>query len=144
MERHYQQLRSELESFSELSHIDEDTGQLEAMLNGEDTYPITFPAALINFGDILWENVKPGTEQLGKGTVTIRVAFDCYDDTHAGAGQDFYGTQRRELVHRIHTAIHGLKSVVSGRPFLRTASHSYSAPGRIKIYELEYSYRTVE
>ena len=77
MEQHYQQLRAVLETVPELSHIDEDSGQLEAMLNGEDTYPITFPAALISFGDVLWENVKNDGTQLGKGTVTRRVAFDC-------------------------------------------------------------------
>lgn len=144
MEENFQQLRSVLEGFGELSYIDEDCGQLEAMLNGEDTYPITFPAALINFGDILWENVKNDGTQLGKGTVTIRIAFDQYDDTHTGAGQDGYGTARRTLVHEIHKKIHGLKAADSGRPYLRTASHSYSAPGRIKIYELDYSFRTEE
>lgn len=76
MEQHYQQLREVLEELQSLSYIDEDTGQFEAMLNGEDTYPITFPAALVIFGDILWENVKNDGTQMGKGIVTIRIAFD--------------------------------------------------------------------
>lgn len=144
MEQHYQQLRDVLEELQGLSYIDEDTGQLEAMLNGEDTYPITFPAALVNFGDILWENVKNDGTQKGKGLVTIRIAFDCYDDSHYGAGQDEYGAQRREFVGRVHKAIHGLRAVVTGRPYLRTASHAYALPGRIKVYELDYSYTTEE
>lgn len=52
MEQHYLQLRGILASMDGISTIDEDSGQLEAMLNVENTYPITFLAVLIAFADI--------------------------------------------------------------------------------------------
>lgn len=39
---------------------------------------------------------------------------------------------------------YGLRPVVTGRPYLRTASHTYALPGRIKVYELDYSFTTEE
>ena len=42
----------------ELSTIDEDYGQLE-MINQEnrDTYPLTYPAVLIDASEVMWSNI---------------------------------------------------------------------------------------
>lgn len=46
-----------------LGTIDEDYGQVEAMLNGSsDTYPITFPAALIGNMSIDWTEIGGGVQ----------------------------------------------------------------------------------
>lgn len=144
MEQDYIQIRTLLSKIAGLRHIDEDTGQLEAMLNGEDTYPITFPAALIQFGETEWKSFKDTDTQTGSGTLTIRLACDCYDDTHEGAGQDSYATERHALRLAVHHAVHGVQSATSHRPFVRLRSRTYSLPGRIKVYEQEYTYSTEE
>ena len=144
MEQHYIQLRTIVSGIKGISVIDEDSGQLEAMLNGEDTYPITFPAVLIAFGDTEWKSFSGRGPQRGSGTVIVRTAFDCYDDTHRGAGQDSYATGRMAKVHEIHLAIQGQPSAVSGRPLNRVRSRTVTLPGRIKVYEQEYTFTTEE
>ena len=67
--------------------IDEDCGQLEALTNGEDQYPVTFPCVLISIPQTAWDNIKNGLQH-GKTILTIRFAFDCYDDTHYGSTQE--------------------------------------------------------
>ena len=54
----------------ELTTVDEDYGQLE-MINQEnrDTYPLTYPAVLIDAPDVNWSNIA-GLSQ--KGIATIR------------------------------------------------------------------------
>lgn len=73
--------------------IDEDCGQLEALANGEDQYPVTFPCVLIGIPQTVWENVKNGLQH-GKTTLTVRLAFDCYDDTHYGSTQERHAAGR--------------------------------------------------
>lgn len=144
MEQNYIQLRDLLSRLEELRTVDEDTGQLEAMLNGEDTYPIPFPAALINLGDTTWSGFSGTLEQQGKATVTIRLAFDCYDDTHSGAEQDDYALERHKLRKTIHQAIHGLQARGTKSRYLRQSSRSFTLPHRIKVYEQEYTFSTME
>ncbi len=144
MEQDFIQIRDILAAVSGISLVDEDTGQLEAMLNGEESYPITFPAALILFGETDWRSFNGETKQKGTGTFTVRLACDCYDDTHAGAGQDSYAELRQSLRKAVHQAVNGVVSNTSHRPFIRVKSRTYSLPGRIKVYEQEYSYQTEE
>ena len=63
--------------------IDEDYGQLESQ---EDQYPVVFPCVLIGMGDTEWQPManRPGVQQ-GKTSVTLKLAIDCYDDTHIGS-----------------------------------------------------------
>jgi len=143
MEQDYIQIRDLLAAVSGISLVDEDTGQLEALLNGEDHYPVTFPAALISFGETEWQSFNGSDTQRGRGTFTVRLACDCYDDTHAGAGQDSYATERHNLRKAVNQAVNWTASAASGRPFVRLRSRTYSLPGRIKVYEQEYSF-TVE
>lgn len=42
--------------------IDEDCGQLEALANGEDQYPVTFPCVLIGIPETIWETMKSGIQ----------------------------------------------------------------------------------
>lgn len=141
MEKDYIQLRDLLAAMPGIRQADEDTGQLEALLNGEDSYPVVFPAALILFGETEWTTHAGTTVQTGTGTVTVKVAFDCYDDSHAGAGQDDYAVSRQKLGGEVNRAIHGKQALSSGRILYRLRSRTYSLPGRIKVYEYTYSYR---
>lgn len=136
LERHYDDLG--------LSTLDEDYGQLEAMLNGEDTYPITFPALLISVGETTWETVK-APEQRGTMYITTRLAFDCYDDTHYGADQRHYARHRIKMAGSLHKLLQGVRPESMGSsPLIRTASRTAALPKGIKVYEVDYRLKITE
>lgn len=122
---------------SEVSLIDEDYGQLEALMNGEDQYPVTFPCVLIGAPQIEWRTLKQDT-QLGACTLTLRLAFDCYDDTHYGSSQEHAATDRMALSRRLNACIHGWKFDGCARVMIRRTSRQFSLPGGIKVYEHTY------
>ena len=68
----------------ELSCIDEDYGQLEAGAE-EDHYPVTFPCVLIGNTESDWNDLGYGVQK-SESLITIRLAVDCYDDTHYTSG----------------------------------------------------------
>ena len=68
----------------ELSCIDEDYGQLEAGAE-EDQYPVTFPCVLIGNTESDWNDLGYGVQK-SESLITIRLAVDCYDDTHYTSG----------------------------------------------------------
>lgn len=136
LEEHYDELG--------LSALDEDYGQLEAMLNGEDTYPITFPALLIAVGETSWETTK-APEQRGTVMITTRLAFDCYDDTHYGAGQREYARERIAKAGQLHRLLQGkCPESMGASPFIRIASRTAALPHGIKVYEADYRLRLTE
>ena len=147
MEELYTELTEYLEEHFEelgLSVLDEDYGQLEAMLNGEDTYPITFPALLISVGETSWETTK-APEQRGTMTVTTRLAFDCYDDTHYGANQREYARERIRKAGQLHRLLQWQSPQAMGAgPLIRTASRTAALPHGIKVYEADYRLRLTE
>ena len=147
MEELYTELIEYLEQHFDdlgLSTLDEDYGQLEAMLNGEDTYPITFPALLISVGETTWETVK-APEQRGTMYITTRLAFDCYDDTHYGADQKHYARNRIETAGRLHKLLQGQNPEAMGAgPLIRTASRTVALPHGIKVYEADYRLKITE
>ena len=70
------------DNMPELKVVDEDYGQLEFIdQESRDTYPLTFPAVLIDAPDVSWSNIR-GLSQKGLATVRARLVIDCYDDTH--------------------------------------------------------------
>lgn len=79
-----------------VSLIDEDYGQLEALMNGEDQYPVTFPCVLVGAPEVTWRCLGGDTQQ-GTCTLTVRLAFDCYDDTHYSSGQEGKTAERLSL-----------------------------------------------
>jgi hypothetical protein len=72
------------EKIPELSYIDEDYGQLEAGAE-EDHYPVTFPCVLIGNAESDWNDLGYGVQK-SESFITIRLAVDCYDDTHYTSG----------------------------------------------------------
>lgn len=121
-----------------VSLIDEDCGQLEALQNGEDQYTVTFPCVLIGIPETLWDTLK-GNLQHGKTTVTVRLAFDCYDDTHYGSTQEQHAAERMALAQRLNSALHGWRFDGCTTVLMRHASRQFSLPGGIKVYEVEYT-----
>lgn len=126
----------------ELSYVDEDYGQLE-MGAEEDSYPVTFPCVLIGNTESTWSDV--GTSyQKSNSTITVRLAMDCYDDTHFTSGSYEKTRKRIALAYKLHEALQNLRCSGNATPLTRVKSGSYTLPGLIKVYELTYAFRLVE
>lgn len=123
---------------TDISLIDEDYGQLEALINGEDQYPVTFPCVLIGIPETQWDNLK-GDLQHGRTTLNVRLAFDCYDDTHYGSTQEQHATERMQMASRLNSYLHGWTFNGCSTALIRRISRQFSLPGNIKVYETEYS-----
>lgn len=126
------------EQMPELSMIDEDYGQLE-MINREDrdTYPVTFPAVLVDAPDVAWSNVA-GFSQKGLATVRVRLILDCYDDTHHGSGTTDLIAERAALCAKLHKILQGYR--INGTDeLIRQTSRFYTWDHGIKVYESTYT-----
>lgn len=145
METLFNDLQNHLaEKFGErISLIDEDYGQLEALANGEDQYPVTFPCILIGLPQVDWRNIKPGMQQ-GTVSLTVRLAFDCYDDTHYGSTQEHRATERMAMAKELNTCIHGWSFEGSSSPMQRTTTVQTTYPGGIKVYSHTYTVKVEE
>lgn len=145
MEQLFNDLQQQIanEMGSTVSLIDEDYGQLEALAGGEDQYPVTYPCVLIGIPETLWDNLK-GNLQHGKTTVTIRLAFDCYDDTHYGSTQEQHAAERMALARRLNGCLHGWRFEGCATVLVRRASRQFSLPSAIKVYEMEYTTTVAE
>ena len=126
------------EKMPELSTIDEDYGQLE-MLNQEnrDTYPLTFPAVLIDAPDVVWSNIA-GLSQKGEATIRVKLIIDCYDDTHYGSTTTDRIAQRAAMRRKVHTTLQGYR-ISDKTQLIRTNSRFYTWDHGIKVYEQTYT-----
>jgi hypothetical protein len=122
----------------ELQTVDEDYGQLEALDNEEtDTYPVLFPALLINANETEWTCLQ-GKSQKGETQLVFRLCLDCYDDTHAGSGTLEKILVRQQQVQDLHEILQCFRPMDDGG-LIRTRSKSYTWNHGIKIYELYYT-----
>lgn len=123
------------EKMPELATIDEDTGQL--VPSEEDGYPIFFPCVLISTDEVNWETFT-GERQRGSCQITIKHAFDCYEDTHIAPviPFSFNNLKERTLSHRVLCqSLHGYSFMKGMKPLIRRQSRSYTLLGRVKVYE---------
>lgn len=131
-------LRHIAEQHPNLSLVSEDCGQLETQ---EDTYPVTFPCVLVGNADINWSDLcEQADSQRGDGTITVRLAIDCYDDVHVGSGQESTIADRQQMASSLHTTLQGLgfPECENVWPLSRVKSTDYTLPGNIKVYETIY------
>lgn len=126
-----------------ISLIDEDYGQLEALQNGEDQYPVTFPCILISAPQTEWRNLKPNIQQ-GTLSLTVRLAFDCYDDTHYGSTQENQAAERMAIAREMNRYIHGWQFEGCHGCMIRTASQQNNYPHGIKVYSHAYTAKVEE
>ena len=122
----------------ELRTVDEDYGQLE-MINQEnrDTYPLTFPAVLIDAPDVSWSNIG-GLSQKGTATIRVRLIIDCYDDTHYGSDTTELIAERAALRAKVHKLLQGYR-IEDITELIRTNSRFYTWDHGIKVYEQTYT-----
>ena len=127
----------------DLKVVDEDYGQL-AMIDQEsnDTYPLTFPAVLIDASTVEWSNIG-ALNQKGTATVRVRLIINCYDDTHHGSGTTHLIARREEKRRELHKLLHGYR-IGEESALIRTQSRFYTAPHGIKVYESTYTVTVTE
>ncbi|MDR3266637.1 MAG: hypothetical protein LBT24_03605 [Tannerella sp.] len=124
------------EKVAGLSLIDEDTGQLETE---EDTYPITFPCVLVGNTDINWTDIGLGVQK-GDTQLTVRLAIDCYDDTHIGSGTTEKIRDRQQLSNEVYKSLQGFRFNRYMAPMVRVKSRDYTLPGNVKVYEKVFKF----
>lgn len=122
----------------DLSLVDEDYGQLEAGLE-EESYPVTFPCALVGNLEADWTNVGIGVQK-GQVAFSVRLAIDCYDDTHLGSGTEDKVATRLQMANQLYTAMQCLRPFAYMSPINRTKSRFYALTGGIKVYEYIFSF----
>ena len=124
----------------ELSFIDEDCGQLEALEDeNDDRYPVTFPCVLISNTDIDWIDIAPGVQK-GEARLTVRLAIDCYDDTHIGSGTTDRIAERWLMSNKVYKTLQGFRLNRLYGPLKRVKSRDYCLPGEIKVYEKVFTF----
>ena len=122
----------------ELSMLDEDYGQLE--MSAEDaSYPVTFPCVLVGNIEADWRDQGLGCQK-GAALVTVRLAIDCYDDTHYSSGTYDRVRERRQSDLRLYKALNRFKSAQCATPLVRVKSRDYTLPGFIKVFETTFSF----
>ena len=122
----------------ELTTIDEDYGQLEMIdQQDRDTYPLTYPALLLDAPDTQWSNIE-GLSQKGEATVRARLILDCYDDTHYGSTTTGRIAERAAMREKVHKLLQGYR-VDEHSTLIRTTSRFYTFNHGIKVYEQTYT-----
>ncbi len=119
--------------------LDEDYGQLE-FTDTDDSYPVTFPCALIGAADTDWEELT-GDAQRGRASVTVRLAVDCYHDSHYSSGTYEAVRQRHQLAARLHKALRHFKPAVNATAMVRTRQSESTRPGGIKVIDFTFAFR---
>ena len=123
--------------------VDEDYGQLEALDDENiDMYPLTFPAILIDLPGTEWSDAGD-LSQRGVCEVRVRLAIDCYDDTHAGSQTIDRIMQREEKRKALHALLQGYRASSEGA-LIRTRSKFFTFNHGIKVYEATYTCATSE
>lgn len=87
----------------ELRWIDWEQGQIDT--NMESSYPVQFPAVLIDFPSISWQSIKQGIQD-GEVTLQVRVIFDVYEDFNTESPNRDLALGRLKLINKIHKALH--------------------------------------
>lgn len=126
------------ETMPELSYIDEDYGQLEPT-EDQDSYPVTFPCVLIGNTESDWNDIGYGVQK-SESLVTVRLAIDCYDDTHYASGTYQKVRERQLKAKELYKALQGFQCAEEATPLVRVKSRDYSLPGNIKVYETMFSF----
>lgn len=122
----------------ELQTVDEDYGQMEALKDPNiDTYPISFPAVLIDAPDVQWTNISEGSQK-GTCRVKVRLIIDCYDDTHAGSGTTWMAQERAEMKRKLFLALNKMRPDGDGG-LTRESSRDYTWSFGLKVYETTYT-----
>lgn len=126
------------EAMPQLSLIDEDYGQLEGR-EDMDTYPVTFPAVFVGYADSDWKDLGFGVQK-SQSMIVVRLAIDCYDDTHYTSGTYEKVRLRQDMATELYRTLQEFQCTGNSSPLIRVKSRDYALPGNIKVYETAFSF----
>lgn len=124
------------QAMPELSLVDEDYGQL---ITDEDTYPVTFPCVLISTIDADWTDIGAGVQK-GECNITVKLAIDCYDDTHYASGTADKVRERLLMNKALYILLQGFRQSRETSSLKRAKSTDYALPGGKKVYETTFRF----
>ena len=92
-------------------------------------------------GDTEWQPManRPGIQQ-GKTSVTLKLAIDCYDDTHVGSTTETKIADREQMADRLFRAAQGMRLSPKMSELDRRRSTEYALGGGVKVYEVTFEY----
>ena len=90
-----------------------------------------------------WKNTTPFVQQ-GEGTITVRLAFDCYHDTHYGSGTEDKIRERLQAEKKLYKLLQGYRLNKEMGRLKRVDSMQFSLPGGIKVYELIFGFEITD
>lgn len=126
------------ERMPELTLIDEDYGQLESALT-DDQYPLTFPCVLIGNVEADWNDIGMGAQN-GDIAFSVRLAVDCYDDTHLGSGTEELVAGRLAMANRLYAALQDFQPLPDMSGLVRSKMRFYALPHAVKVYEYTFTF----
>lgn len=126
----------------ELQLVDEDYGQIETPPS--DQYPVVFPCVLLSSISADWDSLTaaPTPVQIGTAEITVRLAIDCYDDTHAGSGTTDRIAERARMNRRLVSLLHGYRPAEAVSAMRRIRSTATTTQYNWKIYETTFQWKT--
>lgn len=124
------------QNMPELTLVDEDYGQL---ITDEDTYPVTFPCVLISTIEADWTDIGIGVQK-GDCNITVKLAIDCYDDTHYASGTADKIRERLQMNNRLYKLLQGYRQSRETSPLKRVKGTDYALSGGKKVYETTFRF----
>lgn len=122
-----------------LSYIDEEYGQVDIIDDASrETYPVTFPAVLVDAQGTTWQNLGE-MHQKGTASIAVNIYLDCYDDTHAYSNTIDKVRERMELVRNVTELLQGWEPVEGGGSLIRQSSAATTNNHGIKLYQTVFS-----
>ena len=138
IEKLFLHLSEQLATVGEFSWIDLECGQLEIPT---ETYPITFPCALIDFPSAETQDETLGNQQ-ALPSIQIRVGIDLYEDLHMAEGNAApdraTAIKRISLITKVHKVLQGYEEDFF-TPLSRTGIQTERRDDGIKVFALQYS-----
>lgn len=127
-----------------LSYIDEEYGQVEFLDDeSRDTYPVTFPAVLIDCQGGQWSQLGQSMQN-GSATIAVNIYIDCYDDTHAHSTTIEKVKGRLALVRSVTELLQEWQPLDNSGKLIRQATAFQTMNHGIKMYQTTYSVRLCE
>ena len=87
-----------------------------------------------------WQTLGGAGGYMQKGTVSVivRLAVDCYDDTHYTSGTADKAAGRMERAKEVDALLQMYKPECCQTPLVRKRSRFHTMPRGIKVYETHY------
>ena len=74
-------------------------------------------------------------------SLTVRLAIDCYHDTHYTSGTYDHVRERRRLLRKVYRALYRFRAAANASALTRVRSRGYSMLHGIKVSEMTFAFR---